>query len=46
MFYVREKGTVIVRKVYAVLGTHFLFWDEEDDCWVYGEIDRYRPVEE
>lgn len=42
-FWVREKGTVRIRKVYAVVGSQFMFWDEKDDCWVFGEIDGYRP---
>ena len=46
MFVVEEKGTMRRYKVYAVLETHFMFYVEEDDCWFFGEIDRYRPVEE
>ena len=45
MFVVEEKGTTRRLTVYAVLGSHFMFYDEEDDCWLFGEIDRYRPVE-
>jgi len=46
MLVVEEKGTSSRFTVYAVLGTQFMFYDEEDDCWFFGEIDRYRPVEE
>ena len=46
MLVVEEKGTTRRHKVYAVLGTQFMFYDEEDDCWFFGEIDRYRPVED
>lgn len=43
-FWVEEKGKGKAREVYALIGTQFMFWDEEDDCWVFGEIDGYRPI--
>ena len=46
MFYVRDKETGEVRRVYAICGMSFMFWDEEKDTWVFGDIDGYRPVED
>lgn len=42
-FIVEEIGTTKVLEVYAVVGSQFMFWDEDDQCWFFGEIDRYRP---
>lgn len=46
MFLVRHKDSGEIRKAYALCGMHFLFWDKEEDSWVFGEIQDYRPVEE
>lgn len=32
------------RTVYAVIGFRFLFWDEQEECWVYGDMEKYKPV--
>ena len=45
MFKVQEKGTSKVLVVYAFVGMQFMFYNEADDCWFFGEIDNYRPYE-
>lgn len=45
MFWVQEIETGKVLRVYAVMGIRFLLWSECDQCWMSGEMNRYRPYE-
>lgn len=44
MFQVMHKETGEIRTVYAVTGIRFLFWNDQEDCWQYGDMQNYKPV--
>ena len=45
MFKVVHKETGEVRTVYGFAGIRFLFWNSEEGCWQYGDMENYTPVE-
>lgn len=45
MFQVVHKETGELRTVYGITGIRFLFWNREEACWEYGDMDNYIPVE-
>lgn len=45
MFLVQHKETGAVECVYGINGTLFIFWDEQHECWRYGNMDDYKPLE-
>ena len=44
MFQVVHKETGVIRTVYAVTGIRFLLWNEQEACWEYGDMEKYKPV--
>ena len=46
MFKVVDKNTGEVYVVYAFVGMQFMLFNEESDCWVFRDIDDFRPFEE
>lgn len=44
MFKVVHKETGVIRTVYAVTGIRFLLWNEQEACWEYGDMEKYKPV--
>lgn len=44
MFKVKHKETGECKTVYHVNGCSFMFWDEDECCWVFDDIDNYEPV--
>lgn len=45
MYQVAHKVTGEIRTVYGMNGPRFIFWHEEEKCWVYDDMDNYRPAE-
>ena len=44
MFRVVHKETGEVRTVYGMAGIRFLFWNHEEKCWEYGDMEKYIPA--
>lgn len=44
MFQVIHKETGEVRTVYGFSGIKFLFWNHEEKCWEYGDMEKYIPA--
>ena len=44
MFQVVHKETGRTRTVYGVIGTRFLFWNLEEACWEYADMEKYKPA--
>lgn len=44
MFQVVHKETGAIRTVYAVTGSYFMFWNEQEACWDYDAMKKYEPV--
>ena len=44
MFQVIHKETGKLRMVYGVIGMRFLFWNIEEACWEYGDMEKYKPA--
>lgn len=45
MFQVIHKQTGKIRTVYGMSGIKFLFWNDDEACWEYGDMDNYSPAE-
>lgn len=44
MFQVVHRETGERRTVYGVTGIRFLFWNHEEKCWEYGDMEKYIPA--
>lgn len=44
MFQVRCRKTGGIYTVYAVSGTLFLVWDDEDEHWAWRDMSRFKPL--
>lgn len=45
MFQVIHRQTGEIRTVYGMSGIKFLFWNDIDGCWEYGDMENYIPAE-
>lgn len=44
MFQVVHNQTGEVLTVYGMNGPHFMFWNEKEQYWYYGDSDDYKPL--
>ena len=44
MFQVKCRKSGEVYTVYAVIGTLFLVWDDEDECWAWRDMSGFVPL--